>query len=226
MQEQMKQRLLTIFDTLFAAFGPRHWWPGDSPLEIMVGAVLTQNTAWRNVEKAIANMKSEGILSFDALTAIDEAALAAIIRPAGFYRLKAHRLKSLIAYFHRRYGSRLENTADVPTKVLRAELLDVNGIGPETADSILLYALDRPVFVVDAYTKRLLRNHRLYEGDDGYHNVQVFFTENLPEETALFNEFHALIVRLCQEHCRKRPLCDACPLRDEPPGLPATTRGR
>ncbi len=211
----MKKRLLTIFDTLLAAFGPRHWWPGDSPLEIMVGAVLTQNTAWRNVEKAIANMKAEGILTFEALTGIDEARLAEIIRPAGFYRLKSRRLKGLIAYFHRRYGNSLENTAGVPTRTLRAELLDVNGIGPETADSILLYALDRPVFVVDAYTKRLLRNHRLYEGDDGYHDVQAFFTENLPEDTYLFNEFHALIVRLCQEHCRKKPLCDNCPLRND-----------
>jgi endonuclease-3 related protein len=209
----MRKRLLTIFDTLLAAFGPRRWWPGDSPLEIMVGAVLTQNTAWRNVEKAIANMKAAGVLTFEALTGIDEAALAEIIRPAGFYRLKSRRLKGLITYFHGRYDNTLENTVGVPTPTLRAELLDVNGIGPETADSILLYALDRPVFVVDAYTKRLLGNHRLYDGDDGYHDVQAFFTENLPEDTYLFNEFHALIVRLCQEHCRKKPLCEACPLR-------------
>ncbi len=211
----MEKRLLAVFDALLAAFGPRHWWPGDSPLEIMVGAVLTQNTAWSNVEKAIANMKAQGVLTFEALTEIDEAALAGIIRSAGFYRLKSRRLKQLIAYFHRRYDNRLENTAGVPTGTLRAELLAVNGIGPETADSILLYALERPVFVVDAYTKRLLRNHRLYDGDDGYHDVQAFFTENLPEDISLFNEFHALIVRLCQEHCRKKPLCDTCPLRED-----------
>jgi endonuclease-3 related protein len=209
----MRKRLREIFEKLLSAFGQRHWWPGDSPLEIMVGAVLTQNTSWRNVEKAIDNMKGKGLLDMDALRLIEEDRLADVIRPAGFYRVKSKRLKALITDVHVRYGASAEHMQQAPTWQLRDQLLSVKGVGPETADSILLYALDRPVFVVDAYTKRFLKNHGLYDGDD-YHDVQKFFTDNLPRDTYMFNEFHALLVCLCQRHCKKRPDCPACPLVD------------
>ncbi len=209
----MRKRLLDIYGRLLDAFGPRHWWPGDSALEVMVGAVLTQNTAWRNVEKAIANMKGRGLMEMDALHAIGEEELAEVIRPAGFYRLKSKRLKALITDFHARYGGYIENTRNETTAVLRERLLAVNGIGPETADSILLYALDRPVFVVDAYAVRFLAGHGLYEGKD-YDDVQRFFMKNLPEDVHLFNEYHALIVCLGQRHCKKKPECAGCPLAD------------
>ncbi len=211
----MGKRLREIFEKLLSAFGQRHWWPGDSPLEIMVGAVLTQNTSWRNVEKAIDNMKAEGLLDMDALHLIGEDRLADVIRPAGFYRVKSKRLKALITDVHLRYGSSIARMQLTATRQLRDRLLSVKGVGPETADSILLYALDRPVFVVDAYTKRFLKNHGLYDGGGDYHDVQKFFMDNLPQDTYLFNEFHALLVCLCQRHCKKRPDCPACPLMDE-----------
>jgi endonuclease-3 related protein len=210
-----REKLLAIFDTLHTAFGPRHWWPGDSPLEVMVGAILTQNTSWRNVERAIANMKKWRVLDMEVLFRIGEEDLAEIIRPAGFYRIKSRRLKAFIADFQERFDGLIEHTAAVPTGELRDYLLAVNGIGPETADSILLYALDRPVFVVDAYTKRFLKHHGLYDGDYEYHHIQKFFMDNLPRDTYIFNEFHALIVRLCQEHCKKRPDCSLCPVSGE-----------
>ncbi len=185
----------------------------------MVGAVLTQNTAWRNVEKAVANMKGRGLMEMDALHAIGEEELAEVIRPAGFYRLKSKRLKALITDFHARYGGYIENTRNEATAVLRERLLAVNGIGPETADSILLYAFDRPVFVVDAYAVRFLAAHGLYKGKD-YDDVQRFFIKNLPEDVHLFNEYHALIVCLGQRHCKKKPECAGCPLADGKRRLP------
>ncbi len=208
----MNRRLLNIFETLLSAFGKRHWWPGDSPLEVIVGAILTQNTAWRNVEKAIGNIKDRGVLDMRALAELEEEVLAEIIRPAGFYRLKSKRLKAFIDGFHSRFDGIVENARGRETQELRNYLLSINGIGPETADSILLYALDYPVFVVDAYTKRFLKNHGLYEGDYDYHKVQDFFMAHLPHDTYIFNEFHALIVCLCQRYCKKTPDCSACPL--------------
>jgi endonuclease-3 related protein len=207
-----EERLLDIFNRLLSALGPRHWWPGDSPLEIMVGAILTQNTSWRNVEQAIANMKEHGVLEMSRLVEIGESELAEIIRPAGFYNIKARRLKTFLIDFHSRFDGVIDNTAGTETSELRNSLLAINGIGPETADSILLYAFDRPVFVVDAYTKRFLRNHGQYTGSYDYHDIQNFFMDNLPHDTYVFNEFHALIVRLCQLHCRKKLDCAGCPL--------------
>jgi endonuclease III related protein len=208
----MKERLMLIFEALLAAFGPRHWWPGDTPLEVMVGAVLTQNTAWRNVEKAIANMKERGLLDMARLAGVDEGELAQIIRPAGDYNVKSRRLKALVSDFSRRFNGAVENAAVMATPELRAYLLSLNGIGPETADSILLYALERPVFVVDAYTRRFLVNHGLADHRLDYDGIQRLFTDNLPEDLSLFNEYHALIVRLAQEHCKKKPDCATCPL--------------
>ena len=211
----MRSRLLNIFDLLLHAFGPRHWWPGDSPLEVAVGAILTQNTAWTNVEKAITNLKNAGMLDVRKLGACHPAGLAQIIRPAGFYRVKAARLKAFVNFLVREYGGLVENMQDKSTATLRDQLLEIHGIGPETADSILLYALDRPVFVVDAYTVRFLKNHGIYEGTATYDDAQSLFMRYLPPDTYLFNEFHALIVYLCQKFCKTRPVCATCPLQND-----------
>ena len=208
--------LTGTFDRLLRAFGPRHWWPGDSPLEIAVGAILTQNTAWTNVEKAIANMRKNSLLDAQRLKAIDLVRLSEIIKPAGFYRIKAARLKAFIDFLWDEYDGSLENMKPIETGTLRRELLAVRGIGPETADSILLYAVGKPIFVVDAYTLRFLRNHGLYTRTHAqahtYDKVQAFFMKHLPVDTHLFNEFHALIVLLCQKFCKNKPLCELCPL--------------
>jgi endonuclease III related protein len=210
-----RQRLLRIFNILLTNFGRRNWWPGETKLEIIVGAVLTQNTAWKNVEKAIGNMKREGVLDIKTIHEISVEKLGEIIRPAGFFNIKSGRLKALIGVLHDSFKEDIENLSPVATDELRTLFLSIDGIGYETADSILLYALHRPVFVVDAYTKRFLGNHDLYNGNSGYHDIQGFFMEHLPPDTYLFNEFHALIVYLCQHYCKKVPLCDTCPLKDE-----------
>lgn len=207
-----KQRLLNIFELLLLTFGKRHWWPGETELEIIVGAILTQNTSWRNVEKAIANMKANNLLDFDALRSIDTHELGNIIKSSGFYNQKAIRLKLFLQVIHDLFNGSIYNLRNYDTLHLRKMMLNMNGIGPETADSILLYALNRPVFVVDAYTKRFLYNHSLYDGKGKYDDIQQFFMTNLPHDTYLFNEFHALIVCLCQVYCKKNPECDSCPL--------------
>jgi len=210
-----QQRLLKIFNILLAKFGKRHWWPGETPLEIVVGAILTQNTAWKNVERAIANMKQSGILDIKKLYEIDENRLGKIIRPAGFFRIKAKRLKSFIQVLCEEYGGTLKSLAKMNTGELRNTLLDIHGIGHETADSIILYAFHKPIFVIDAYTKRFLKNHCLYNGGEDYNKVQKYFMDNLPSDTYLFNEFHALIVYLCQMFCKKVTLCNECPLKND-----------
>jgi endonuclease-3 related protein len=211
-----EQRLLNIFQTLLSSFGKRNWWPGESELEIIVGAILTQNTAWKNVERAINNMKAQGILDLHILHSISSQELGEIIKPSGFYKQKADRLKRFVDVLHDTFDKSIHNLKSHSTRDLRKLMLSINGIGPETADSILLYALNRPVFVVDAYTKRFLRNHRLYDGDGKYDDIQQYFMTNLPLDTYLFNEFHALIVCLCQSFCKKVPECGLCVLRKEP----------
>lgn len=210
-----KQRLLKIFNILLGSFGKRNWWPGETPLEIIVGAILTQNTSWKNVEKAIKNMKNEGILDVERLYEINPEKLSEIIRPSGFFNIKSKRLKNIINVIYNKHNATIENIETIETYTLRNLLLSINGIGPETADSILLYALNKPVFVVDAYTKRFLKNHNLYNGDGDYHDIQKFFMDNLQSDVCLFNEFHALIVCLCQIHCRKVPICSGCPLEGD-----------
>jgi endonuclease-3 related protein len=211
----MRQRLLKIFEILLENFGERHWWPGDTALEIIVGAVLTQNTSWKNVEKAIANLKSAGLLDIKSLHDAEEATLARHIRSSGYYNLKTIRLKNIIKVIHDEYMSSIELLREKQLFELRLQLLDVKGIGEETADSILLYALEKPIFVIDAYTKRFLTNHGLYDGSYRYSEVQAFFMNNLPSDTYLFNEYHALIVALCQQFCVKTPKCKECPLRND-----------
>jgi len=210
-----EQRLLNIFQILLSSFGKRNWWPGETELEIIVGAILTQNTTWKNVERAINNMKAQGVLDVDVLQAISNQELGEIIKPSGFYKQKSDRLKRFVNVLHDKFNKSIYNLKYYDTHDLRKLMLSINGIGPETADSILLYALNRPVFVVDAYTKRFLRNHRLYDGDGKYDDVQRYFMTNLPLDTYLFNEFHALIVCLCQNHCKKVPACGLCPLKKE-----------
>jgi endonuclease-3 related protein len=211
----MKTRLMKIFKTLLGAFGRRHWWPGDTVLEVIVGAVLTQNTSWKNVEKAIANLKSAHAMELQTLYEMKRERLAELIKPSGFYNVKSVRLKNIITFIHNHHPPGLGNLGLLDTADLRKALLAVNGIGKETADSIVLYAFNKPVFVVDAYTRRFVRNHGLYSGDDNYDAVQAFFTRHLPPDTYLFNEYHALIVRLCQDYCRKARLCEKCPLKGD-----------
>ncbi|MFH1021247.1 MAG: endonuclease III domain-containing protein [Pseudomonadota bacterium] len=208
----MTNRIQEIHARLFGHFGPQHWWPGETPFEIMLGAVLTQNTSWRNVSLVIEALRQEGLLSFEALEAMPLEMLAEKIRPSGYYNQKARRLKGLFAAIRENSGN-LETFFDQDTHNLREKLLAVKGIGPETADSITLYAANRPVFVVDAYTYRVLLRHDLIAEEAGYEEIQDLFLGKLPTEVQLFNEYHALLVRLAKEYCKKsKPLCASCPL--------------
>jgi endonuclease-3 related protein len=209
-----KKKLGAIYRTLYRTYGPQHCWPGDTPCEVMVGAVLTQNTAWANVEKAIVNLKREQLLEPGLLFRVPLRKLAVLIRPSGFFNIKARRLKHLFEFITDHYsGSLVTMFADDP-ETLRQNLLKVNGIGPETADSILLYAGQKPFFVVDAYTNRVLSRHGIIAPDADYHTVQQLFMDSLPRDSRLFNEYHALIVRVGKEHCKKTgPRCTACPLK-------------
>jgi len=211
-----RETLTEIYQLLYDAFGPQHWWPGDTQFEIIAGAILTQNTNWSNVEKAIANLKSADLLSPEKLYHIDTSQLAELIRPAGYYNIKAKRLKNLINWLFENYDGKLSNLEGLDTEQLRAELLSVKGVGRETADSILLYALDRPVFVVDAYTARVAFRHGLIEPDADYEQLRELFQSNLPQDTNLFNEYHALLVRLGKKFCRPKAQCHACPLEKLP----------
>ncbi len=206
--------LMEIFERLFKAFGPQHWWPGDTPFEVMVGAVLTQNTNWANVEKAISNLKREGLMDPGSLGAVSLERLSQLIRPAGYYNIKARRLKNLLDLVNNGFSGDLNALFSLDTPRLRELLLGVKGIGPETADSIILYAARKPVFVVDAYTFRVMERHGLVSGPCSYDELQEIFLRNLKEDTDLFSEYHALIVRLCKTYCLRSPKCQKCPLED------------
>ncbi len=204
-----------MYNRLYKAFGPQHWWPGDSPFEIIVGAVLTQNTNWGNVEKAINNLKAFGVLSLESIYGLDINMLAEYIRPAGYYNIKAKRLKSLIKFIKENYGG-VDAMLEENLSSLRAKLLGVYGLGPETVDSILLYAGNKPVFVVDAYTKRIFSRHGLCYEDTDYHQLQDIITSRIPKDIKIYNEFHALIVKLGKEFCKKtNPLCEKCPINEK-----------
>lgn len=216
-----KPPLDAVYEALFRHFGPQHWWPGRTPFEVCVGAILTQNTAWTNVEKAIARLRAARALTPRALHALPAAALADLIRPAGYFNVKARRLQAFTGLLHTRHGGSLRRLFARPAPELRAELLATSGIGPETADSIILYAANQPVFVIDAYTRRLLARHGWLDARAGYHEAQALFTAQLPPDRARYNEYHALIVALGKHHCRPRPRCATCPLRRWlPPGGP------
>ena len=205
--------LQSMYERLSAFFGPSNWWPGETPFEVMVGAILTQNTNWKNVERAIANLKKDGLLTLAAMSALSREQLAKYIRPAGYYNIKAQRLRNFFALINEKWDGDLDLFLCQPAVVLREELLSVKGIGPETADSMILYAAGKPVFVVDAYTHRILSRHEIIDESYDYHMIQELFTDNLEEDSALFNEYHALIVRVGKEFCKKsRPVCEGCPL--------------
>lgn len=213
---RLQKKLLKIYDQLLEHFGPQHWWPGETQLEICLGAILTQNTAWSNVEKAITNLKKENYLVLDRLKKIRTKKLAVLIKPSGYFNIKAARLKSFIHYFANHHGGSFDHLFSGKPEAIRDSLLSVKGIGPETADSILLYAGGSPVFVVDAYTKRIFFRLGIIDKDAIYDEVQSFFMKNLPHKTKLFNEYHALIVMLGKHYCKPKPVCDPCPLKQCP----------
>ncbi|MFQ5729994.1 MAG: endonuclease III domain-containing protein [Waddliaceae bacterium] len=204
--------VLEIYRKLYTAFGPQHWWPAETPFEVIVGAILTQNTAWRNVEKAISHLREKDLLRLEAIHLIPENALAESIRPSGYYNLKAHRLKELVAFIYRTYDGQLDRMFSKEGSIIRKALLSVNGLGPETVDSILLYAGEIPFFVVDAYTRRIGSRHRLFDERAAYQEIQDYFMTHLPHESTILNEYHALLVKTAKDFCKKKPGCSGCPL--------------
>jgi endonuclease-3 related protein len=208
-----REELLRIYDLLLDRFGHLGWWPADSPFEVMVGAILTQNTAWSNVEKAVAALKKEGLLSPPKLLKADLRKLKRLIRPSGYYNQKAIKLKDFTRFYMKEYAGSLKRMANRDVETLREKLLAVRGVGPETADSILLYALEKPVFVVDAYTRRAFARLGYLPPGVDYETAREFFTRHLPRDVPLYNDFHAQIVYLGKDYCKTRPLCEECPLR-------------
>ena len=205
-----------MYDRLWAAYGPQHWWPGETDIEVVVGAILTQNTAWKNVERAITNLKRADCLSWSALRDLSEARLAKLIQPSGTFRVKAARLKALVGVLWDEHGGSLDSLMDGDVDSARRRLLAIHGVGPETADAILLYAGQRPTFVVDAYTRRILRRHHLIDKPDGYEAVRQMFQHAVEPDAQRYNEYHALLVAVGKQHCRTRPRCEGCPLADLP----------
>jgi endonuclease-3 related protein len=212
----ISEQLIEIYELLWQRFGPQHWWPGETKFEIIVGAILTQNTNWANVEKAIRSLKAAELLMPEAIHNLDIAELAGLIRPAGYFNVKAQRLKNFVQWLFDDYNGDLARLDEIDTQRLRAEILAVKGVGPETADSILLYALARDVFVVDAYTARVAVRHGLIDADVDYEQLRDLFESNLCREVRLFNEYHALLVRVGKEFCRPRANCTGCPLEKLP----------
>ena len=208
------KKLLKIYQKMFDAFGPRQWWPGETPFEVVIGAILTQNTNWSNVEKAIKNLKTAGKLSPEGIYGLSITELAELIKPSGFFNVKAKRVKAFINWLFSRYEGNLSKMFARDLQTLRNELLSVKGIGPETADSILLYAGNMPTFVVDAYTHRIFSRHELIPEESTYDDMKSFFEENLPKDVQLYNEYHALLVNIGKMFCKPRKVCEPCPLKD------------
>ncbi len=216
MTQQIRQALEEIFTRLGAAYGPQHWWPADTRTEVVIGAILTQNTAWTNVERAIDNLKRAGAVDFKILRDLRESELGELIRPSGTYRVKAARLKAFVEFLWDRHRGSLTSALDGELEDARANLLGIHGIGPETADAILLYAGDRPTFVVDAYTKRVLRRHGVIGDGATYESVRSLFHDAIRSDVRAYNEYHALFVELGKRHCRMTARCEGCPLTDMP----------
>lgn len=212
--QKVKRWINVAFHKMNKHFGDLHWWPGESKIEVIVGAILTQNTAWGNVEKAISNLKAYNSLSPKSLVEIPLETLRKLIRPAGFYNIKAQRLKNFVHWLCANYEGNIDKMFEEDTYILRLKLLQIKGIGEETADSILLYAGDKPVFVIDAYTRRILDRHNIISEDAPYRTLQSLFMENLPHKTRLFNQYHALLVETGKRYCHKKPKCEGCPLKD------------
>ena len=208
------ERLAILYRRLYKHFGPQDWWPGETAFEVVVGAILTQNTNWKNVEKAISNLKQAGLLNLPAMLALPREVLAEYIRPAGYYNIKAGRLRNLLILIAEQHNGSLEALFSLPLDELRRQLLAVKGIGPETADSIILYAAAQPIFVVDTYTHRILLSHDLIDEDTDYHSLQELFMDSFPPDVDQYGEFHALLVRTGNQFCKKtNPRCDICPLQ-------------
>ena len=205
--------ILQIYELLYQHFGARNWWPAETPFEVVIGAILTQNTAWTNVEKAITNLKSNDALTPQRIVGLTPQELEILIKPSGFFRQKTLRLQDFAAFLLCTWDGDLDKLCSGPLPEARERLLARKGIGPETADSILLYAAGRPSFVVDAYTMRIFTRIGILTGVEDYHTTRAFFMRELPAETQLFNEYHALIVQLAKTHCRKKSLlCESCPV--------------
>ncbi|MFA4853745.1 MAG: endonuclease III domain-containing protein [Candidatus Omnitrophota bacterium] len=212
----MQRKLKVIFRRLYSKFGPQHWWPAENSFEVIIGAILTQGTNWLNVEKAIARLKAKKVLRPEKLYRMSPAKISALIKSAGYHNIKARRIKEFLKFFFEVYKGDLKKMSQANPRQLRKLLLSVNGIGPETADSILLYALNKPVFVVDAYTKRIFSRHGLIKEEADYAQVQDIFMRNLKNSVKMFNEYHALLVRLGKDYCRKQdPKCVICPLHGQ-----------
>lgn len=210
----MSSHLSNVYSLLFNAFGPQRWWPGENRFEMMIGAMLAQNTSWRNVERAIDNLRQADLIEPHALYAVPLAELEELLRPAGYFRIKAKRLRSLLEFLMEHYDGSLDAMFETPLAELRQQLLDVHGVGPETADSILLYAGHLPSFVVDTYTHRIFARHGWIGFDADYQQIQDYVQDELPADVPLYNEFHALLVRVGKDYCRKgKPLCAECPLQ-------------
>lgn len=213
MDHRAKDLLLNMYERMREALGNRNWWPADSPFEVCVGAVLTQNTSWRNVAKAIANLKHVGVLDPSAMYESSHEELAALIKSAGYFNVKASRLRNFVNHLVERHEGSLSSLFSSDIEPLREELLSIKGIGKETADSMILYAAYKPIFVVDAYTKRILKRHGfLPEDSEEYDSIQEFFHSRLPEDTDLYNDFHAQFVAVGHSYCKRAPLCGQCPL--------------
>ena len=208
--QAISQVLLNTYQNLFAHYGPQHWWPAEDPFEVIVGAILTQSAAWTNVEKAIANLKNAGALTPKTLRKLPAEEIASLIYPSGYYNAKARKLKAFVDWLGERYGDNLNHLFNNNINDLREQLLSVYGIGEETADSIILYAADKPVFVIDAYTRRFIIRRGLKPPTKTYAAYQTLFTKHLPADSKLFNEYHALLVHLGKDVCRKNPVCERC----------------
>jgi endonuclease III related protein len=213
---RMGKLLRELYERLWQAFGPQGWWPGETPFEVALGAILTQNTNWNNVAKVMARLRADDRLTPSALTALPETELAELFRPAGYYNLKARRVKNFLTFLREEYQGSLKLMTRHPLEKLRSRLLSVKGIGPETADSILLYALQKPTFVVDTYTFRILSRHQLAPESCAYEDLRRLFMDHLPADVGLYQEYHALLVRLGKEWCRPQPLCQSCFLEGWP----------
>ena len=203
-----RSALLKIYHRLFECYGPQNWWPADSPFEVMVGAILTQNTSWSNAEKALNNLKKSDALNIHSILKLTEKELAKLINPSGYFNIKSKRLKNYVTWFEKEGRFNCLNKLD--DNILRERLLNVNGIGPETADDILLYAFERPVFVIDAYTRRLLKSMKMIDGAESYEKLRFFFESSLSADIGLFKEYHALIVRHAKEKCTHLKNCRHC----------------
>lgn len=211
----MSTVLSNAYERLLAALGPQNWWPGDSRFEMMVGAVLVQNTAWKNVQRAIENLRAADVMEPAALYAVPEGELAELIRPSGYFQVKTRRLRHLLRFVMEEYQGSLDAMFRTDLATLREQLLAVHGVGPETADSILLYAGQMPTFVVDTYTHRVLARHGWIGYEADYHEIKDYFESVLPADVPLYNEYHALLVRVGKDYCRKtKPKCEECPLRE------------